>query len=240
MPTADPAQQRALLDVQALDTRSRQATHRGESLPEHADLRAADQQHADVRAQLDAATQSVADLERDLRKAEADVEDVRVRIDRDRSRLDAGTGSADVLTRLEHEIGTLTERRNALEDAELEVMEALESATAEQGGLQSRLDDLATRIQNLTSARDAALAEIGTEQDQLAAERARATAGVEPALLALYEKVRTRTTVAAAELAGNRCGGCRMEINPVEIAKLKALPPEAIAQCEECGAILVR
>ena len=240
MPNADPAQQRALLDVQTLDTRTRQAVHRGASLPEHAELAALEESRADVAAKLEAAAGTVTGLQRDLRRSEADVEEVRTRIARDQARLDAGSGSPKDLTALQHEIGTLGERQNTLEDAELEIMEALETATAEQGELQASLDDLDTRIAATTATRDAALAEVAAEQEQLAAERGEAAALVDPKLLALYDKVGTRTAVAAAELTGNRCGGCRMELSPVDLARIKALPPEAVAQCEECGAILVR
>lgn len=240
MPNADPAQQRALLEVQALDTRTRQAAHRGASLPEHAELTSLGESRADVGGRLETATQNVAGLQRDLRKAEGDVEDVRNRITRDQARLDAGSGSPKDLTALQHEIGTLGERQNALEDAELEIMEALETATAEQEELQGSLDDIDARIAAATSSRDAALAEVATEQEQLAGERGAAAAQIDPKLLALYDKVGTRTAVAAAELTGNRCGGCRMELSPVDLAKIKALPDEAVAQCEECGAILIR
>lgn len=240
MPTADPAQQRALLDVQALDTRSRQAAHRGASLPEHAELVSLEQARADVAGRLEAATRTVAGLQRDLRRAEADVEDVRNRIIRDQTRLDSGTGSPRDLTALQHEIGTLGDRQNTLEEVQLEVMEALETAMADQEDLQTALADLDARISTTTTARDTALAEVQAEREQLAGERESVATRIDPELLALYEKIGARTAVAAAELTGNRCGGCRMELSPVDLAKMKALAPEAIARCEECGAILVR
>lgn len=240
MPNADPAQQRALLEVQALDTRSRQLTHRGASLPEHATLAAAEQTRAELAADLQTVEQTVAGLGRDLRRAEGDVEDVRTRITRNQARLDAGTGSPKDLTALQHELGTLGARQNTLEEVELEVMEALENATTERDRLLAAVAETDATIAATTTDRDAALAEIDAEQQQVAAERERAVAGLDAGLLGLYDRIGSRTAVAAAELTGNRCGACRMELSPVDLARIHALPAEAVAQCEECGAVLVR
>ena len=70
------------------------------------------------------------DLDRDIARLEKDVDQVRARADRDRSRLDAGTGPAKELEALQHELATLTRRQGELEDAELELMEQREQAQA--------------------------------------------------------------------------------------------------------------
>ena len=76
------------------------------------------------------------DVQRELRKSEADVEQVSTRAARDRARLEAGTGSAKDLQGLQHELESLARRQSDLEDVELEVMERLETAQTEASGLE--------------------------------------------------------------------------------------------------------
>ena len=82
---------------------------------------------------------AVDDIDRDIARMEKDVEQVRARADRDRARLDAGTGPARELEALQHELATLTRRQGELEDAELELMEQREQA-------QRALDVVAERL----------------------------------------------------------------------------------------------
>ncbi len=75
-----------------------------------------------VRAQV-----AVDDLDRDISRFEKDIEQVRIRKDRDKKRLDAG-GALREIEGLQHELATLNRRQSELEDAELELMEQREAA----------------------------------------------------------------------------------------------------------------
>ena len=127
MTTAPAADQRRLLDVQALDTRLDQIAHKKRTLPELARLTELDSQVTDLHTALVTSQTAVSDLQRELRKAEADVEQVRVRAARDQARLDSGTGSPKDLQALQSELGTLGRRQAELEEVELDVMERLEA-----------------------------------------------------------------------------------------------------------------
>ena len=60
-------------------------------------------------------------------------------------------------------------------------------------------------------------------------------------LLALYEKIRvTSGGTGAAALRQRRCGGCQLEVNPVEIQRMRSAPDDEVLRCEECRRILVR
>jgi predicted nucleic acid-binding Zn-ribbon protein len=63
---------------------------------------------------------------------------------------------------------------------------------------------------------------------------------IEKALLDLYEKIRTSSGVGAAALVGNKCNGCNLAINAVEMQRIKTLPLDEVLRCEECRRILVR
>ncbi|MFN8076177.1 MAG: C4-type zinc ribbon domain-containing protein [Kineosporiaceae bacterium] len=241
MVTAAPQDQWRLLDVADADVRLAQLAHRRRSLPEHAEIerltsavRVADDVAAAARAAL-------GDAQRAQAKAEADVEQVRQRAARNQARLDAGQGSAKDLQALQHELESLASRQAALEEVELEAMEAVEAAQARLAEVGGEL----TGVQaDLAAARERLAAATADLDDQIAAvtaERASAAAGVPADLVALYEKVREQVGgTGAARLSQRRCEGCRLELTPVEISRFRTAEPEAVLRCEECRRILVR
>jgi predicted nucleic acid-binding Zn-ribbon protein len=239
--TAAPQDQWRLLDVQAHDTRLAQLAHRRRTLPEHVELERLQLRRRALADELVAARTAASDLRRELAKAEADVEQVRSRVARNQARLDAGQGSAKDLQAIQHELGTLGERQSVLEDAELEVMERLETAEARVTELEEQAGGLDGEIRELERRRDQALGGIDTEAGTESGARADAAAGVPGDLLALYEKVRdAHGGVGAARLYQRRCEGCRLELNPTDIGRIRAAGPDAVLRCEECGRILVR
>jgi predicted nucleic acid-binding Zn-ribbon protein len=239
--TAPATDQRRLLDVQALDTRAAQLAHRRRTLPALADLEAVRKELADAEREQVTARTSVRDLKREVAKAEADVEQVRSRATRDRQRLDSGTGSPKDLQALGHELESLARRQSVLEEVELEIMERLEAAERALQVAVAHSAELAAQEAALKAQVDAALALIDADAAAVAKDRAEAAQGLDPGLVALYERIRVQSGgVGAAELRGNRCEGCRLELNSTDLARIRAMPPEAVARCEECGRILVR
>jgi uncharacterized protein len=60
-------------------------------------------------------------------------------------------------------------------------------------------------------------------------------------LVTTYQKLRERNGgIGAAPLVGKRCMGCRMELNPADLGRIKAAASDVVLRCEECGRILVR
>lgn len=59
--------------------------------------------------------------------------------------------------------------------------------------------------------------------------------------VAPYEKIRSANGgIGAAALRQRRCGGCQLELNPVEIQRIRVAPEDEVLRCEECRRILVR
>jgi predicted nucleic acid-binding Zn-ribbon protein len=237
-PTTD---QWRLLDVQALDTRLAQIAHRRRTLPELAEIDELEARSGQLRDELVAAQTRASDVQRELTKAEADVELVRQRASRDQARMQSGGGSHKELESLQHEIDTLARRQSELEDAELEVMERLEEATGEIERLRAEQEALQVRLDAASSTRDDAWAGLDDEAGRLSSERAGMVAGIDQPLMALYEKIRESTGgVGAAMLRARRCEGCRLELNPQEIQHIRAAAADEVVRCEECRRILVR
>ena len=129
---ASPEAQLRLLELADLDAELGQAGAPPSGLararPSSASLEQRDRELRDEMAALEARE---GDLRREQAKADADVEQVRSRIGRDRARLDAGqVSSPRELENLQSEIESLLRRQSDLEDVELDVMERLEAAQA--------------------------------------------------------------------------------------------------------------
>lgn len=194
-----------------------------------------------VDTQLVNARTALSDVQREVDKAEADVQLVRDRAARDQARLDAGTGSAKDLQAIQHELTSLARRQAELEDVELEVMERAESLGEHVATLEASRDDLAGRLETAVAARDAAMGEYAAERDTVAGRRDAAVRGVGEDLVTLYERIReSNGGIGAAELRARRCGGCHIELNQVDMNRITAAPADEVLRCEECGRILVR
>jgi len=238
---AESARQLRLLDLQAIDTRLDQIGHARTHLPQLAELadllgkaRLIDDQLVRSRTELD-------DVQREVAKAEADVQLVRDRAARDQARLDAGTGTAKDLQAIQHELTSLARRQSELEDIELEVMERAEAAESDVAELDRGRGELTERITALEAARDEALARLDGEAADIGAPRPTVVDEVGADLVALYEKIRVANGgTGAAALRQRRCGGCQLELNPVEIQRLRVAPEDEVLRCEECRRILVR
>lgn len=238
---ADPAHQRMLLDVAELDARANQLRHQRKSLPELAEIAALEAERTALTDQVRDARIVVDDLTVEQAKADREVESVRTRRERDRTRMDTGqiTNPKD-LERMQHELVSLERRITTLEDAELEVMEALEEAQQLLSGLGIRAEDIDARLAELVTSRDDKQAVIDTSLAEATARRGPALEDVPADLLALYERLREQKGVGAALLRDRQCGGCNMTIDPSEISRIRSAPAEEVVRCEECQRILVR
>jgi predicted nucleic acid-binding Zn-ribbon protein len=228
--------------VQELDSRIDQLRHQLTSLPEHEQIAGLQATRAGLVGRARDAEILVTDLVREQRKADADVEQVKARRERDRSRMDAGlVGSPKDLERMSHELESLERRISSLEDVEIEVMERIEEA---QGTLDSTAVELAATEEQLaaaTAARDARAAEINAELGRATAERATAADGLPDDLMALYDKLRaSKNGLAAAPLRARQCQGCRLSLNAADLGVIAKAPSDEVIRCEECSRILVR
>ncbi|MER5638489.1 C4-type zinc ribbon domain-containing protein [Kitasatospora sp. NPDC002227] len=239
---AAPADQIRLLDLQAIDSRLDQLAHRRRSLPEHAEIDKATADHTALTSLVVAAQAQQGDTERELTKAEADVEQVRARAARNQQRLDSGSiTSPKDLENLQHEIGSLAKRQGDLEEVVLEIMERTESAQTRVTELTGRLEHSTVVLREAEGRRDASYAEIDADVEKVQRDR-EAVANVIPAdLLKLYDRLRAQQGgVGAARLYQRRCEGCRVEFAITDLNAIKAEPKDAVVRCENCGRILVR
>ncbi len=238
---ADTSRQWRLLDLQGLDTRLDQIAHRKATLPELAQLRVLDAELSVLNDDLVRARTALQDVQREITKADTDVQLVRERTTRDQARMDAGQGTAKDMQALQHEVDSLARRQSALEDVELEVMERAEGLAAEVSRLEAASIGMTARADGLKAVRDKAVSELDAEVEQIVRSRADVVAGVGDELVALYEKIRASSGgIGAAALRHRRCEGCNLELNQVDINRFTAAAPDEVLRCEECRRILIR
>ena len=246
---ASPEAQQRLLELADLDTELGRLAYRRRTLPEIAELDQLAVRGAQVRDDMTRADTELSDLDREQARSERDVEQVRVRIDKDQQRLDAGkVSNARELESLQSEIASLRRRQGDLEEIVLDLMERREALVSRRDELAAERDSLAEETATVaaeegevTARRDAALADIAEHESKAGDARTSVASGVPDELLALYDRVRGQVGGrAAAMLRRGKCEGCNVSLSTVELNEIRAAAPDEVMRHEECRRILIR
>jgi predicted nucleic acid-binding Zn-ribbon protein len=188
---ASPEAQQRLLELADLDTELGRLDHRRRTLSEIAELDQLAARGAQVRDDMTRADTELSDLDREQARSERDVEQVRVRIDKDRQRLDAGkVSNARELESLQSEIASLRRRQGDLEEVVLDLMERREAAQSRRDEAAAAAETVTAEEGEVTARRDAALADIAEHESKAGNARTSVASGVPDELLALYDRVR--------------------------------------------------
>ena len=238
---ASPEQQSLIFELQLLDNEIMQANTKLKSLPEIEQLLHIDKRIATATDELATVKAEADQIALELRRGEVDVETVTDRIKKDEARLSSGNATPKELEQLQHEVGTLKKRQETLEEIELEIMVRSEAITARTNTLTTDLASLETLKAEINQRLTTASGEINTVITNKKSDREKVVVKIEKPLIDLYEKIRTASGgVAAAALVGNKCNGCNLAINAVEMERIKSLAKDELLRCEECRRILVR
>jgi hypothetical protein len=178
------------------------------------------------------------EIERDLRRSEADLELVEARIARDEQRL---TQSADArtITGIQHELVTLGKRKGELEEAQLLQMERVEDSKAVQNETSLRREGLQEDLKTATDEANRSLARVTLELSELRGLTDKNRSSIDSALVELFERLSKRGS-AIGSLRGSTCGACNMNLTSTALGAIRAIAQDELATCPECSAILVR
>ncbi|MBO0787793.1 MAG: hypothetical protein J2P33_17150 [Actinobacteria bacterium] len=239
---ASPEAQRRLLELAEADAELSRLEHRQRTLPETQERERLQARDSELRDEIAGLEAEESDLGREQSKAEADVEQVRTRIGRDQQKLDAGqVSSPRELENLQSEITSLLRRQSDLEEVVLDVMERLEGVQQRRAARATERAALTDELADVTTRRDAALADIAEQAGKAGDQRSRVASEVPADLLALYDRLREQHGgVGAAALRRGQCQGCHLSLNTVEMNRIRAAPPDEVLRCDECRRILVR
>lgn len=239
---ADQGDQQRLLDLQGVDTALAQLAHRRRTLPEHAEIARLEDARRRLASDLVGADTAVSDLQREQDRSENELEPVRERLSRNQHRIADGTvADPKALSSLIEEVSHLERRIVTLEDAELAVMEQLETATEDRERLRREAAEIDAQLATLEAKRTTQLRELADQAAERQRVRDEIAGVIPPALLTLYDKIgASHSGVGAAELRRRRCTGCQLDINAADLRGFTAAPADEVLRCEECGRILVR
>lgn len=231
-----------LLDIQAIDTELDRLRYRRAHLPETQRAQDLSIRSRVLADRITALAVTISDLGLEQRKADNDVEQVRERARKDAYLLDSGTiADPKQLQALQGEIVSLSRRQSELEDVELEVMERLDAAAKDHAVLVTQSAELAEERGAAELDHDRVRAELADQEGALISDRGAVTTRISDELLGLYEKLRAdHDGVGAARLYRGQCEGCRIELTPVDISRIRESAPDEVIRCEECRRILVR
>lgn len=230
-----------LLSVQEHDTTIAQLEHRRTNLPERATLADITAQEADLAERRTELDERRAELARSQKRFEDEIASVEAKRAEEDARLYSGSITAPrELQALQDELATLGRRTSELEDDLLEVLTDLEPVEASAAALDDEVRVLAERRRQAETSLAEAESELDAEMATVRAARDEAASGLTAEVLADYEARRRQLGgIAVARLNGSSCGGCHLTLSAVEIDRIRKLPADEPATCEECGRMLV-
>lgn len=231
-----------LLTLQGHDTAADRLRHRRMTLPERAALTERAAALAGLRETLAEAVERRDQVLREERRLDDEVRMLEAKAKSEDQRMYSGTiSSPRELQAMQADVEQLRRRARDLEDEELEVLERREVLDAEVVELEAAVSSVEAEI----AALEAAVTDQEAAIDAELAVELEARHGLAPAIpaavMGLYEQVRSANRgIGAARLVGTNCGACHLSLPATEVDRIRRLPPEEIARCEHCGALLVR
>lgn len=241
MITATPDEQRRLLALQEVDTRLRQQQHRRAHLPEQQALDEHEDMLETVSAEYAARRDELTKLQLTQKRLENEVATLEARRKSEEGRMYSGAISSEKeVEALRHELSSLRSRKSDLEDELLEVMERVEEVEGMVASLKQRHRELTEQLPDLRSARDDAAVDIDAELGQTQTRRAELADDLpQPVLDAYADLLRRKQGLAVAELSGNTCMGCRLQLTASELEEVRADAKRYLSLCPQCGRGLV-
>jgi predicted nucleic acid-binding Zn-ribbon protein len=231
-----------LLAVQELDTAADVLRRRREDLPERAALAAHQSALAAVEAEAASLQEQRHELARAQQALEDEIALIAEKVDGVTAAMYGGSSTnAKELQSLQQELDSLGRRRSSLEDQVLARMVDAEPLDAELGSLAERRDALDAEATAATAALAEAEAAIDSELATVEGERAELAKEVDGALLERYERLRARLAgVGVARFTGRTCGGCHLTLPAAEAEQVRReARDDGVATCPECDRLLV-
>lgn len=231
-----------LLTLQNHDSAADRLRHRRATLSERAELQSKRAAYDDLEhRRADVTERRDAEL-REERRLDDEVRSLQARAKAEDSRMYSGTVSSPrELQAMQADIEQLRRQASDREDEELEVMVRREALDAELAGLEAAQATLVAEMNTILAAIEQQEAEIDAELAVEVEGRAALVPSIPEATLRLYEQVRAANRgVGAARLVGMNCQACHLALPATEVDRIRHLPPDVLARCEHCGAILVR
>jgi len=231
----------ALIALQEIDSALDLNTNRRPRLPEVA-------AHAQAVAALKALQAQLAVAQQRIDTAQAAIESAEHaagELTKKRTRLEAQLKTVIAPREAEalmHEIELINAQRSELDDQELAALEEQAAGDETLTGLHTSVPAAEAAVATAADELSAVTAALDAEAADLASRRIDAVAAIAPSDVVVYERVRKQFGgVGVARLEhGHHCSGCHMDLSPAEMDVVKAVPAGEVAECPQCGRLMVR
>ena len=194
------------------------------------------QEVATVRSQIDAEQQRLEELQRQQHSLEWEIDDLSAKLTAIEQKLYGGRiTNPKELANFQREANELKERRNHLEDKDLEIMDRVELATTTAASLGAELKKLETEWQTQQKQLSADLEKLKTAHSDLTGKRQLLSAEIEPRLIEVYQQLRKQKGTAIARVEQGMCRGCQIALPTTELQQARS---GSLVRCSSCGRIL--
>jgi predicted nucleic acid-binding Zn-ribbon protein len=138
---------------------------------------------------------------------------------------------------LNHEIDHAQKEITALEDTELELMEAYERGQAEVAAAQKELLLVQDKTKHKKADLEKRAAHVASELSEAKAKQTEAEGTVPEDVLARYRRIlKSKKDIAIVPIRGGACGGCHMKLTTQTV--VSSHNPDSLTSCENCGRLV--
>jgi predicted nucleic acid-binding Zn-ribbon protein len=224
----------ALLILQERDARVAALTHELENSPRQ--LAAVEQELAARTAQFESLRDRTRKIEADRKTIDLEVKAKEAAIARYKSQQQQ-TRKNEEFAALNHEIDHAQKEISALEDSELELMEAYDKGLVEVAAGQKDLQAAQEKAKNKKAELEKRQAQVSAELSVAQEKQAEAEKAVAEDDLARYRRIlKSKKDVAIVPIRGGACGGCHMKLTQQTIVTARG--SEDLTACENCGRLV--
>mgnify|MGYP000467511254 CR=1 FL=1 len=177
-------------------------------------------------------------IELEIRKTASDLDSVEKRIAHDKNLLSQSSSPREI-EGIESELRSLKARQSDLEDAELALLDQLESAKSVRDAAEAKRKDAAAVLEALEAKNQSDLLKLTSGLDVTRHERASKAGELPTEVFERYEKLHSRG-IGAAHLIGRECGACRLALTAAAYDEVVGTASDELPSCPNCQALLIR
>jgi predicted nucleic acid-binding Zn-ribbon protein len=224
----------ALLVLQERDARVTSLLNELEHLPRQ--LEAIEAEIEARREKFEALRAKTRLTEAERKKIDLDVQSKRAAIARYRAQ-QTQTRKNEEFAALNHEIEHAEKEISALEDTELELMEAYDNGLKEVAAGQRDLALAEEKAKQKRGELEKRQANVAAQLSEAKAKQAEAEGAVDESVLGRYRRIlKSKRDVAVVPIQHGACAGCHMKLTTQTVVSARSA--EALVSCENCGRIV--
>lgn len=241
MTHASRADQLALVEIADFDSRIARLERENAKHPRRQELAALLNTIAAKAREKESAQSAYARAQEALKQAEQNTARMGETIAAKEAKLNSGVGltSRDLLV-LQGEIEAMRKDLNAASDSEFAALETSEAAAQRIAQIDASIAELDERVQSGTAELEKVVAQITSQAEQLRRERQALFSPLNDDLKRIYEHSRASGGYAVIAMYRNGATEAGVQLSPVEVAQIRALPEDEICLSQDYDAIVVR